>query len=143
MASHVLPSSTLASSATNPAAGGAALADPMPTGWNAPSTWPHRDDAPSQAGTSAPPPSGPPPISECSAIAATTIRPAVSSTPGRVMKRCRKPESVSSESSSVGSSMADRPDAGSGLAERVTSSAKNSAARRSEWPRWRSARTRL
>ena len=50
-ASQVLPSSKVASSATKAAEGGAALAEPTPTGWNARNTSPHRVDAPSQAGS--------------------------------------------------------------------------------------------
>ena len=105
-ASHGLPPSTVASTASSATYGGAFAPVPMLTGWKPWKYSCHRAETPPQAGTSAPPPSGVEPSSDRSATRATTVRVRNSSTPGLVSRRCARPVSTSSESSSEGSSVA-------------------------------------
>ena len=72
IASHGLPASTVAIAAITASQGGVAVVEPSPNGWNDWRYLRHRSDAPPQAGTSAPPPSGPAPSSDRPATSATT-----------------------------------------------------------------------
>ncbi len=111
-------------------------AEPAPTAWNPARYSLPSPDAPPQAGSSAPPPSGPAPSSDRSDTSAITVSAVNSRTPGLVRIRWASPESVSSESSSDGSSDAwcaptasARDDDGDSVA------AANSASLRSDLPR--------
>ena len=105
-ASQGFPPSSVASSAITATYGGVLAAVPIPAGWKPCRYSDHSPDAPPQAGTSAPPPSGLELSSERSATRAIVVRTRNSSTPGLVSTRCTMPVSTSSESSSMGSSVA-------------------------------------
>ena len=98
-ASHAWPPSTVPSAATTARYGGADAVEPTPTAWKPARYSCHRADAPPQAGTRAPPPSGLVPSSLRSAASETISRTANSCTPGWPMIR-RTTDCVSTNCSS-------------------------------------------
>src|SRR5262249_12773395 len=81
-ASQGFPPSSDASSAITATYGGVLAAVPIPAGWKVCRDSDHSADAPPQAGTSAPPPSGPVPSSDRAAARGMTASPRDSHTPG-------------------------------------------------------------
>ena len=106
IASQGLPPSSGRQRASTATYGGVLLAEPIPAGWNPCRYSCHSPDAPPQAGTSAPPPAARRAAASAPPPARSMVSPRNSSTPGLVRIRCANPLSTSSESSSVGSSVA-------------------------------------
>src|SRR5215471_19049494 len=121
---------------------GVPAAVPIPAGWKPCRYSAHRSDAPPQAGTSAPPLSGLELSSERSATRAIVVRTRNSSTPGLVSTRCTMPLSTSSESSSVGSSVAWWLPTMSTGRDFDSAPVAISASLRAEWPGGTSERNR-